>query len=142
MSKEEVNVQEKKRNDLDDIIGLLRLRLIGAIQDEVNSCGETVAKILDCAFSEVSSKVMKILNYEKIYRHILGVLGVLNFSKWEFRLILFPQQSVTYYWWNIDHVIRPSSTSRTFRVVLTVHQSFVLKTDEKYAIIIKSNAIF
>ncbi|EJD76100.1 hypothetical protein LOAG_16876 [Loa loa] len=47
MSKQEADIREKKRSDLVDIIGLLRLRLMDAVQDEVNSCGETVAKIMD-----------------------------------------------------------------------------------------------
>lgn len=55
MSEEDLNIREKKRNDLNDIIGLLRFRLMDAIHDEVNSCGETVAKILDGVLLEVSS---------------------------------------------------------------------------------------
>ncbi|KAM3726279.1 Low density lipoprotein receptor adapter protein 1-B [Dirofilaria immitis] len=43
---------ERKRNDLDDVIGLLRLRLMDAVYDEVNCCGETVAKILDGVLPE------------------------------------------------------------------------------------------
>lgn len=55
MSNQNLNSRERKRNDLDDVFGLLRLRLMDAVYDEVNSCGETVAKVLDDVLPEVSS---------------------------------------------------------------------------------------
>ncbi|VDK65249.1 unnamed protein product [Onchocerca ochengi] len=52
MSNQNLNSRERKRNDLDDVFGLLRLRLMDAVYDEVNSCGETVAKVLDDVLPE------------------------------------------------------------------------------------------
>ncbi|CAG9541085.1 unnamed protein product [Cercopithifilaria johnstoni] len=53
MFKQDDNTWEKSRNNLDDVIGLLRIRLMEAVHNEVNSCGETVARILDGAMLQV-----------------------------------------------------------------------------------------
>ncbi|OZC09978.1 hypothetical protein X798_03084 [Onchocerca flexuosa] len=52
MSNQNLNSRKKIRNDLDDVFGLLRLRLMDAVYDEVNSCGETITKILDDVLPE------------------------------------------------------------------------------------------
>lgn len=59
MSKQNDNAREQSLNYLDDVINLLRVRLMEAVHTEVNSCREIVAGILDGTISQVL-QVMKL----------------------------------------------------------------------------------